>query len=344
MDLAYLQKRLINNKIMSEDLKLKSPNIQTKSNQNPIDLPTQNNTALQTANPPVIPVINQPIVLVVNKNIGLPFNVENELNLYSQVFITKDFDFFRSTHCFELFKRDYIVYGVLPDGDKKILFTSREHYKCCTFCEDCSIPICCWLCFYSEYICCDRIVFQMDYKRNGASFYTQGFNIKKGFYCCRFHCCDCCCGCCCKCPQKILFLRENIDPDNPDFDVGVKKGQTEYIHCCGDSITEYTSQEGLKDHSLRLRCCEVFTHTCKCICCLPCRCKDFEIDIEDQNGAKTGNIIVPNGCCSERKEINSMCYFPNHHYEINFPPGITSAEKFHIITQAIHLDIELGIL
>ena len=338
--------------MISEDTKLENKNIQniqTTINQNPKDVPIQNNTALSIQNPPSIPPNNPPIVLIVNQNLGLPFDVESELNLFPKVFITKGLDFFRSYHCSEEKNRDYVVYGLLPDGDKKILFTSREHYKYCPFCDNCSIPLCCGC----EYVCCNRIVFQMDYKRNGASFYTQGFNVQKGCYCCKCYyindCCNCCncCNCCCgnfNFQKKILFLRENIDPDNPDFDVGVKKGQTAYIHCCGDSITEYRSLEGLKSHSLRLRCCEAFTHNCKCICCLPCRCKDVEIDIEDQNGLKNGNIIVPNGCYSERKEIDSMCYSPNHYYEINFPPGITSGEKFHIITQAIHLDLQLGIL
>ena len=320
-------------------------------------IPPVNPIQMPPGNPPQIP----PSILVVNsnqilpsKNLALPFDVENDLSQFTKVYITRDFDFFRSIHCFEMLNKDYIVYGLLPDGDKKLIFTSRGHFKCCNFCEDCSIPCCC-----CEYVCCNRIIFQMDYKRNGNPFYTQGVNIQKGCYCCKCNCCQCCCCCCCCCCncslQSTLYLRENIDPDNPDFNVGTKKGQTVYSQCCGccsDSVMEYTSQEGLKGHSLRLSCCEVCKHKFRflpfvlpycCIFSLLC-CKDIEIDIESPNGLKTGIINMPNGCLSERKEIKSCCFFPNHHYEINFPPLISSVEKFQIITEAIHLDLQIGLL
>lgn len=269
----------------------------------------------------------QPSPIVFKNYLALPFNVENDLNFYSKVFVTKSFDFFRSIHCCDLTGFDYIIYGQLPDGDKKILFTSRQHFQCCHCCDDCTITCC--LC---EYVCCDRIIFQMDYKRNGVNFYTQGVNVQKGCYCCKCYCCQCSC-----CPKQILFLRENTDPDNPDFNVGIKKGSTLGGSCSCGIINEYTSQEGNKGHTLRLTCDEA----CKTnkICCYCCKCNDIEIRIEGPNGTQTGNIIVPNGCNSQRKEVDSCFYSPRHHYEVNFPPGITSSEKFQIITQVVHLDI-----
>ena len=60
----------------------------------------------------------------------------------------------------------------------------------------------------------------MDYKRNDFPFYTQGYIIKK-----LCHCCDICTlnifKNCYLCPQSTLYLRQNIDPDIPDFHVGV---------------------------------------------------------------------------------------------------------------------------
>ena len=317
------------------------------SQENPVQMPSP----IQM--PPGAPAIgSQPYVLVLNKNLNLPFDVETDLSQFTQVYVTKDFDFFRSRCCFEPGNTDYIVYGLLPDGDKKVLFTSRKHFQFCHCCEDCSIG-----CLCCDYLCCDRIIFQMDYKRNGAPFYTQGVNIQKGCYCCKCHCACClCCDCCCNCPKSILFLRENVEPDNKDFNVGKRKGQTIYSACCGccsDSVVEYSNQEGIKGHSIRLACCETFKQACKFIALLPCFglclcsllcCNDIEIAIESPNGLKNGNIIVPNGIFSERKEINSCCFCPNHHYEINFPGGITSAEKFQIIAETIHLDLQLGLL
>ena len=288
---------------------------------NQIPLTTQN----QSINPPVI-VLNS----------GLPFNVENDLNLFAQVFVTKDIDYFRSVCCCEFLNKDYIVYGLLPDGDKKILFTSRKHFQCCRCCENCSISCCCGLC---EYMCRNSIVFQMDYNRNGATFYTQGFNIQKGCYCCKcFLCRNCCC-------FTKLYLRENIVPDNPDPNVGEKKGKTIFKQCCcccADAVVDYTNQLKIKGHSIRLTCCEMCLHSNCCFIC--CRCKDIEISIEDPNGKKTGKIIIPNGCCSDRLPDGSRWMFPHHYYEINFPAGITSAEKFQIIAEAIHLDLQLRIL
>jgi hypothetical protein len=73
----------------------------------------------------------------------LPFDVSSELNQYSKVYIAKDIDNFRLFHCFEAIPLDYRVFGELPDGDKKILFTARQHFQCCNCFDDCSINICC---------------------------------------------------------------------------------------------------------------------------------------------------------------------------------------------------------
>ena len=75
------------------------------------------------------------------------------------------------------------------------------------------------------------------------------------------------------------------------------------------------------------------------VCKQRCCCQDIEILIEGPNGTQTGNIIIPNGCCSKKKEVDNLCFLPRPYYEVNFPPGITSSEKFQIITQVIHLDL-----
>ena len=331
--------------ILNQDIDTSKPYQESlNQKQNPPVIPIHMPPGNPPQIPPVILAFNSPQYIEPIKNLALPFDVETDLSQFTRVYISKDFDCFRSMHCFEVMNRDYIVYGLLPDGDKKLLFTSRRHFKCCNFCEDCSIS-----CFLCEYKCCNSIVFQMDYKRNGAPFYTQGVNIQRGCYCCKCYCCICCNCCCCCFLHSILYLRENIDPDNPDFNVGKRKGQTLHTQCCGccsDSVVEYTSQEGLKGHSIRLACCEVFKHyfiPSFLICNLLCS-KDIEIAIESPNGLKTGIINMPNGCFSERKEINSLCFLPNHHYEINFPPEISSAEKFQIIAETIHLDLAIGLL
>ena len=171
----------------------------------------------QQFQPGVMMPPQQPSIIVVQSPgmLTLPFNVANDLNMFSRIFVVREFDKFRIFHFCDKLVADYRVYGELPDGDKKLLFTSNRHFQCCKCCDTCHINFCCCL----SYFCCNSIVFQMDYKRNGAPFYTQGLNIQKGCYCCKCYCCYCC-------PQSILFLRENIDPDSPDFNVGVKKGQT----------------------------------------------------------------------------------------------------------------------
>ena len=286
----------------------------------------ETNTAYQ-------PVMNDPIPM--QSALKLPFDVSNELNIYSRVYVTKDFDYFRIFHCSEILGGDYIVYGELPDGDKKILFTSSVHYQCCNICQSftCTIIPCCL-----EYECCNSIVFQMDYKRNNVNFYTQGNYIQSGLYCCKCLCLCHFCTCCCN--PNSLFLRENLDPDNPDFNVGVKKGATTSVCCCGDRFVSYTTQEGMKGPTVKAQCCEPCKSCCSKIC--GCGC-DIEMIIEDANGQQTGSIYVPNGICSKKVE-GMCCYKPGKHYVVNFPPNSSSTEKFQIIADLIHFDLSNKIL
>ena len=262
---------------------------------------------------------------------SLPFNVATDLDKYSRIFITKEIDYFRIVHCCENFMRDYKVFGETQDGDKILLFTCNHHFQCCKCCEECAIGcICC------SYICCDSIIFQMDYKRNGATFYTQGYNLKKGCYFCELDCC--CCPICC--PKNILYLRENIDPDSPDPDVGVKKGKTKAQNSCcicTDKTAEYITEENLKGPTVRAACCDICINSCLSHCCWGMGC-DFEMSIEDENGLKTGNILIYAGCYSKKVE-GLNCFFPRAYFEINMPPSATSEQKFQIIADTIHLDL-----
>ena len=61
------------------------------------------------------------LVYKVNKKTSLPFDVTEELEKYSRIFITKEVDPFRIIHCFEAMSRDYIIYGETKDNDKKLL-------------------------------------------------------------------------------------------------------------------------------------------------------------------------------------------------------------------------------
>ena len=279
-------------------------------------------------NPPV-----QPTVIVVPAVVGLtiPFNVAQDLNMFTRIFVVREFDKFKIFHYCERLFPDYKVFGELPDGDKKLLFTSSRHFQCCHCCDDCSIGCC-----FATYFCCDRIVFQMDYKRNGAPFYTQGLNIAKGCYCCH---CGYCCTCC---PPSILFLRENLEPDNPNPKVGIQKGFSEVPNtcccsCCRDKTVFYNTQEGFKGPLVRAKCCDICKHRCIYHCCFNCTC-DFEMDIEDEKGAKVGNIMIYSGCYSE-KVVGRCCYYPSPYYEINMPTVCTSEQKFQIIADIIHFDL-----
>ena len=283
-------------------------------------------------------IVSNPLVAT------LPFNVSTDLNMFSRIFIVKEFDKFRIFHCFDSFSPDYRIYGELPDGDKKLLFTSSHHFECCKCCEDCHINFffCGPIGFLFTYYCCDSIVFQMDYRRNGAPFYTQGINIQKGCYCCKCTCCNCNC-----CPPSILFLRENIDPESHDFNVGVKKGTTEVQNtcccsCCRDKTASSTSQEGFKGPTIRAKCCDICKHQCLYKCCYGCT-YDFEIDIEDEKGLKVGSIMIYSGCYSQKVE-GKTCYCPAPYYEINMPPNCTSEQKFQIIAETVHFDLIYGVV
>ena len=279
-------------------------------------------------------------VQMINLPSNLPLDVSTELAMYSKIFISKGLDYFRVYHCYDRRAFDYTVYGELPDGDKKILFTVRNHFRC-SIC-DCSQVILDFI--FCQYACCDLLFYQLDYKRNNNNFYTHGVNLKKGCYCCELDCLPLCCG------WKSLYLRENVEPDNPDFDVGIKKGKTmnNTECCCQDKKVKYVSQEGIDGHTLRASYCDVCLNsacsTSFCYCCYFCCCgsNDIIVEIEKPEGNKVGEIFVPNGCYS--KTVQSCLYCPVRHFEINLPQNISSLEKFQIIAEAIHFDLDNAIL
>ena len=167
----------------------------------------------------------------------LPFDVKNDLNMFSKITIVRQYNLYRTFHCMDKYFRDYQMHGILPDGDKKILFTVTRHFECCKCCEQCIISCC-----RCDYVCCNSIIFQLDYRRNEAPFYTQGINLQKGCYCCqcKYNCCSFCL------THSRLRPRENVDPDSRDFNVGVQKGMTEIISTCclcqsfcPDKVTNY---------------------------------------------------------------------------------------------------------
>ncbi len=272
---------------------------------------------------------NNPIVYSMHNNeknpmTNLPFDVSKDLSFYSKIFVAISFDSFRNVNYCDKFisSPDFLIYGELPDGDKKLLFTCSKHEQCCKLCDNCIIPFC--LC---DLVCCNSIIFQLDYKRNNRTFYTQGLNLQRGCHFCKCDFCFSKCSCCCK--FSFLNLRENIEPDNPDFNVGIKKGSTmKGGCCCSDILVFYMTPEGAKGPTIRLPCCKGFN------CC---HCTDVEIDIEDDNGVKIGNIHVPYGCCSENVK-GMCCYVPRLHYEINIPQNMPSEQKFQIIADVIHFN------
>jgi hypothetical protein len=265
-------------------------------------------------------------------SLELPFNVETDLNGFSKIFITRENDPFKIVHFFEPFALDYQIFGELPDKSKRLLFTVSEHYECdCFECDDCGCDIFCF-----SLICCDKIIFQFDYRKNNQGFYTQGIYQRKGCYIrdCN-KCCDCnCCNCC---PYHILYLRENIDHDNPDFDVGIKKGRTEtsLCKCCNDRTTTYITEGNLKGYGIRATCSEVYKRKILRKCCD--MTTDFEILIEDEKGNRCGNIMFYSGLFSKLVE-GKCCYMPKPFFEVNMPQNASSIQKFQIIADAIHFD------
>ena len=286
-------------------------------------------------------IVNNQIVSELNSitnasTILLPFDVSKDLNQFNKIFVRKTFNPFRTACCFEKLI-DYEIFGELPDGDKKLLFTCQQHFECCNCCDNCFIDCC--LCGYN---CCDIIVFQMEYKRNNSNFYTQGINLPKGCYFCKCLCCSCCC---CK---STLYLRENVNPDNADINCGIPKGKTtgSELCCpyCRDRIATYYSQEGFKGPKIKLPCCDGCLF-CACVCCCCCCCcnnTDIKMDIEDGNGRLIGNILIPNGCESEK--VTKSCYCARRYYEINITQNIESIEKFQIIADVVHFDLENNML
>jgi len=268
---------------------------------------------------------------------NFPLNISNDLKNYSKIYISKEFNNFRTFHCFESLMKDYIVYGELPDGDKKILFTVKTHFQCCHCCDSCVISCCCIF----DYVCCDRIMFQVDYQRNNLNFFTQGFNLHKGCYICKCYSCVLCCSCCCT--FNTLTLRENTNPDDPNIETGIPKGNTTTIkNCflfCQDKIVYYENENGDKEHTLRLNAWDIFKNSLWFSCT---RCQDLEIDIEDAKGQSVGKIQMVNGCCSSKSP--NMCFIPGNHFEIKFPKNFSSREKFQIIAEAIHFDLDTGLL
>lgn len=312
-----------------------------------------------------------------NFSIPVPFDISRELGIYSKLFLTKEVDLFRIFHYTEYSVEDYKIYGELSNGDKQILFTVRKHIipnctsckNCCRqFCNSCCScccgekkkgccdgPICSFCCF-GDYVCHDLVGFRLDYKRNNILFYNQAFIYEEGCHCCCTECyvcgkctgfeCPCCCGKCCgvdyfcdPCTPNILKLRQNINEYN--ILEGVKKGETVGTPCCckicRDKTVTYNTEEGSKGISIRLNCCDF----CIFSCCNKCK-QDLEITIEDIKGEKVGYVFIPNGCFS--KNVPSCCYNVKNYFEINVPVNMPSNEKFQIIADLIHLNIEYGII
>ena len=193
----------------------------------------------------------------------LPFDASNELAQYSKVFITR-LDHFRVVFCKEI-TPSYTVFGELPDGDKKILFTVKVHFKypnCCfcCYCEDMRPP--CNFCGICEIIYHDKIIFQFDYERNNQNFYTQGIYLQAGCYCCSCQECPCCTFNPCGCARPKLFLRENTTPDNPNFNMGTYKGMTlgtpPCCKICRSRYITYNSETGVEGPTIKFSCCDAF--------------------------------------------------------------------------------------
>ena len=276
------------------------------------------------------------LVYKVNAGAGsLPLDIESDLDKYSKIYITREYDPFRIVHCFEAPLRDYIIHGETKDGDKKILFSAINHFKCCNCCDQCIVGyLCC------GYACCHSIQFQMDYKRNGLPFYTQGYNITKGCHCCDIFVMCQFCGCI-PCAGKTLYLRENVDPNSPDYKVGRKKGKTITNCCCScDKYVRYENENNLKGQTVRAECCNICMNSCmNSICCNYCisGC-DFVMKIENENNLETGKVTVFSGCCSKKVE-GKCCFLPRPYFEVDMPDNATSEQKFQIIADIIHLDV-----
>jgi len=282
--------------------------------------------------------IPQEPVMVYRVNTGvtnLPFDVESDLDKYSKVYITREFDPFRIVHCCETPIRDYKIQVDSKEGDKKTLFSAILHYKCCNCCDQYVIGF-----LWCGYACCDSIQFQMDYKRNGLPFYTQGKNITKGC-----HCCDVFLFCqdldCCPCFGDDLTLRENVDPNSPDIRVGRQKGKTISNGSCScDKYVKYETENNLRGQTVKAECCDIFKNRCMNSCCCGSCVQgfDFAMIIQNENKVQVGKVSVFSGCCSSKVE-GKCCYLPRPYFEVDMPPSATSEQKFQIIADIIHFDI-----
>lgn len=258
----------------------------------------------------------------------IPFDVEKGLKQFKKMYITKENDLFKLSHFCQSLTQDYQIFGELPDETKQLLFTVSEHYECeCCECDNWGFDFCCF-----SFMLCDKILFQFDYKKNNKDFYTQGKYQKKGF-----HCKDPECNCCGCCPYHTLYLRENTDHDNPDFEEGEKKGKTETESCsfCSDKTTSYITEKESKGYGIRATCFEIYRRKYLKLCCNATH--DFEIEIENEKGEKCGNIMLYSGLCSDLVK-DKFCYVPKPYFEINMPEKASSEQKFQIIADAIHFD------
>ena len=57
----------------------------------------------------------------------------------------------------------------------------------------------------------------------------------------------------------------------------------------------------------------------------------------DENDRIVGNILLPKCYCPE---YTNPCYCSGLYYEINLPQNATSIEKFQIVADVIHFDLE----
>ena len=268
---------------------------------------------------------------VKNSKKQIPFNVEKELGQFTKMYITKENDLFKIAHFCQSLTQDYLIYGEMPDESKKILFTVSEHYECeCCCCVDFDqfgIDCCCF-----SFMLCDKILYQFDYKKNNEGFYTQGKYQQKGFQCKVPECNICNC-----CPYHTLYLRENTDHDDADFDKGTKKGKTETQSCSffSDKTTLYTTEEDRQGYGIRATCSEIYKRKYLKLCCNATH--DFEIEIENEKGEKVGNIMLYSGLCSDLVK-DKCCYVPKPYFELNLPKNASSKQKFQIIADVIHFD------
>ena len=59
----------------------------------------------------------------------LQFVVWKDLEQFSKIFVSSEFDSFRNIHCLEKWYPSfyYVIYRELPDGDKNLLFTCTKY-------------------------------------------------------------------------------------------------------------------------------------------------------------------------------------------------------------------------